>query len=104
MNSLPSAKYKQTLNEIEKESLNSEASRERFNFLRLQKLEKKKLFQKKFNKKIYEKKKLKLRSPLEVGEVLVLTSQLKKKKTHQENFTRAVLITSLTFTSQRYFS
>ena len=49
MNSLPSAKYKQTLNEIEKESLNSEASRERFNFLRLQKLEKKKLFQKKFN-------------------------------------------------------
>ena len=80
MNSLPSAKYKETLNEIEKESLNSEASRERFNFLRLQKLEKKKLFQKKFNKKIYEKKKLKLRSPLEVGEVLVLTSQLKKKK------------------------
>ena len=79
MNSLPSAKYKQTPNEIEKESLNSEGSRERFNFLRLQKLEKKKLFQKNFNKKIYEIKKLKLRSPLKVGEVLVLTSQLKKK-------------------------
>ena len=37
MNSLPSTKYKQTPNEIEKNSLNSEASRERFNFLRLKK-------------------------------------------------------------------
>ena len=34
MDSLPSAKYKQTPNEIEKNSLNSEASRETFNFLR----------------------------------------------------------------------
>ena len=75
MNSLPSTKYKQTPNEIEKNSLNSEASKERFNFLRL-----KKVRQEKINKKTYKRKKLKLRSPLEVGEeVLVLTSRLKKK-------------------------
>ena len=46
MNSLPSAKYKQTPNEIEKKSLNSEASRERLNFLRLKKIEKKSLTRK----------------------------------------------------------
>ena len=37
MNNLPSAKYKQTPNEIGKNSLNSEASKERFNFLILKK-------------------------------------------------------------------
>ena len=80
MNSLPSTKYKQTPNKIEKNSLNSEAGKERFNFLRLQKIREEKPRQEKFNKKIYERKKLKLRSLLEVGEeVLVLTSQLKKK-------------------------
>ena len=80
MNSLPSAKYKQTPNEIEKNSLNPEASKERFNFLRSIKIREEKVRQEKFNKKIYERKKLKLRSPLEVGEeMLVLASQLKKK-------------------------
>ena len=79
MNSLPSAKYKQTPNEIEKNSLNSEASKERFNFLRLKKVEKKKLDKKNLTGK-FNRKKLKLRSPLEVGgEVLVLGSRLKKK-------------------------
>ena len=43
MNSLPSGKDKQTPNEAEKDSLNLERNRERFNFLRLKKLEKKKL-------------------------------------------------------------
>ena len=43
MNSLPSGKYEQTPNEAEKDSLNLERSRERFNFVRLKKLEKKKL-------------------------------------------------------------
>ena len=42
MFSLPSAEYKQTPNEIEKELLNSEASKERFNFLRLKKIRKEK--------------------------------------------------------------
>ena len=78
MNGLPSAKYKQTPNEIEKNSLNSEATGERFNFLRL--IKKEKVWQENFNEKIQEKKKLKLRSLLEVGEeVLVLALQLKKK-------------------------
>ena len=48
MNSLPSTKYKQTPNEIEKNSLNSEASRERFNFLRLKK--KNRIYERKKNK------------------------------------------------------
>ena len=80
MNSLPFAKYKQTPNKIEKNSFNSEASKERFNFLRLKKIVEEKVRQEKFDKEIYERKKLKLRSLLEVGEeVLVLASLLKKK-------------------------
>ena len=74
MNSLPSTKYKQTPNEIEKNSLNSEASRERFNFWRL----KKKIEKKNLTRKFTREKKIKLRSPLEVGEeVLVLALPLK---------------------------
>ena len=42
MISLPYAKYKQTPNEFEKNLLNSEASKERFNFLRLKKIRKEK--------------------------------------------------------------
>ena len=56
MSSLPSAKYKQTPNEIEKNSLNSEASKERFNFLRLKKLEKKKLDKKNLTRKFTREK------------------------------------------------
>ena len=37
MNSFPSGKYNQTPNEIKKNSLNLEGSRERFNFSRLKK-------------------------------------------------------------------
>ena len=33
---MPSAKYKQTLNKIEKKTLSSEADKERFNFPRLE--------------------------------------------------------------------
>ena len=70
MNSLPSAKS----------SLNSESSKEIFNFLRSKKIRKEKVRQEKFNKKIYKRKKLKLRSPLKIGkEVLVRNSRLKKK-------------------------
>ena len=42
MFSLPYAKYKQTPNKIEKNWLNSETSKERFNFLRLKKIRKEK--------------------------------------------------------------
>ena len=77
MNSLPSAKYKETPNEVEKSSLNSEVSREKFNFFRLKKIKEEKIRQEKFNKTIYERKKLKLRSPLKEGEeVPVLASRL----------------------------
>ena len=54
MNSFPCAKYKQTPNEIEKNSLNSEASKERFNFNF--KLEKKTLDKKSLTGKFTRKK------------------------------------------------
>ena len=57
MNSLPFETYKQTSNEIEKKLLNSEASRERFNFLTLKKkLEKKKLDNKNLTRKFTREK------------------------------------------------
>ena len=77
---MPSEKNKQAPNEIEKSSLNSEASRERFNFVRSKKLEKKNLDRENLPRRFKRDKKLKLRSPLELGEeVLVLASRLKKK-------------------------
>ena len=56
MDSLPSAKYKQTSNEIKKKSLNSEARKERFIFLRLKKNREEKVRQEIFNRKIYKRK------------------------------------------------
>ena len=48
--------------------------------MKLKKKREEKVRQEKYNKKIYERKKLKLTSPLNAGEeVLVLASQLKKK-------------------------
>ena len=45
---------KQTPNEIEKNSINSERSRETFNFLRLKTIREEKVIQETFIKKIYE--------------------------------------------------
>ena len=57
-----------------------EADRGRFNFSRLEKISRNKVWFEKFDKKIYQKKKLKGRSLLEVGEeVLILTACYKKK-------------------------
>ena len=65
---------------MKKKLLNSEANKERFNFLKLKKIREEKIRQEKFNKKIHKRKKLKLGSPLKAGEeVLVLASRLKKK-------------------------
>ena len=56
-------------------------SGERFNFSMLEKINREKNRLEKFDKKIYQRKKLKLRSPLEVGEeVLILAARLKKKR------------------------
>ena len=80
MKSQPTTKYKQVPNDTEKNTLSSEASRERFNFPRLEKISIEKNRIEKFDKKIYQRKKLKLRSPLEVGEeVLILAVRIKKK-------------------------
>ena len=75
MNAMPSAKYKQTLNKIEKKTLSSEADKEKFNFPRLENIGR-------------EKTRKTLRSPLEVGE---------------EVFTKVVWITSPTFIIKRHF-
>ena len=80
MNSMPSAWYKQTPNKIEKKTLSSETDKKKFNFSRLEKIGKEKTRLKKFDKRNYQIKKLKLRSPLEVGEeVLILASWIRKK-------------------------
>ena len=72
---MPSAKYKQTLNKIEKKTLSSEADKERFNFSRLENIGR-------------EKTRKALRSPLEVRE---------------EVFTKVAWITSPTFIIKRHF-
>ena len=56
MNSMPSAKYKQTPNKIEKKLLSSEADKERFNFSRSEKDGREKTRLEKFDKKNLPKK------------------------------------------------
>ena len=91
MNSLPTAKYNQIPNEIEKNTLSSEADRERFNFSRLKKISQEKSRPERFDKKIYRRKKLKLRSPLKLGEeVLVLAAQIRKKDSPGKFYKRSI--------------
>ena len=67
-------------NEVEKNAIGSEANRGRFNFARLEKIKTEKNRLEKFDNKIYKRKKLKLRSPLGLGEeILILTSWTRKK-------------------------
>ena len=64
---------------LRKNTSSSKASRERINFSRLEKISREKNRLERFGKRIYQRKKLKLRSPLEVGEeVPILTARLKK--------------------------
>ena len=66
-------------------------SKERFNFLGLKRIREEKVRQEKFNRKIYKRKKLKLKSPLKVAEeVLVLTSELKKKDSPEKFYKSSV--------------
>ena len=58
--------------------MKSEADRERFNFSNLEKVSREKVWLENFDKKIYQRKKLKLRSLLEVGKE-ILAARLKKK-------------------------
>ena len=56
INSLPTAKYKQVSNDIEKNTLSSETDRERFNFSRLEKISKEKIKLKNIIKKFTREK------------------------------------------------
>ena len=103
MNSCSIAKYKQVPDDVEKSALASGASTERFYFIRLEKIRREKDMPERFDIKTYQRKKLKLGSPLEVGEESSCTPVDSRRKTRPENFTRVVLITSLTFTSKRHF-
>ena len=62
---LPTAKYKEIPNDVEKNTLRPEASRKRFNFARVEKLTEKKLDLKNLTKKSTREKNL--RSPLEAA-------------------------------------
>ena len=78
MNSQLTRKYKQILNDIEK----AEASRERFNFSRLEKISREKNRLEKFDKKKLPEKKIKVKISTRSGKkVPILTAQLKKKDT-----------------------
>ena len=84
-------KHKQVPNNIKRKTLKSETDRERFNFSRLEKISREKVWLEKFGKKIYQRKKLKLRSLLEVGEeVHILAAQLKKKDTPGKSYKSSV--------------
>ena len=80
MNSLPTAKYKQIPNEIENNTLSSQANRKRFNFSRLKKISQEKTKLERFHTKIYRRKKLKLRSLLGLREeLLIFAARIRKK-------------------------
>ena len=60
--------------------LSTKADKERFNFSRLEKIGREKTRLGKFDKKIYQRRKLKLRYPLQVGEeVLILALQIREE-------------------------
>ena len=80
MNSLPSAKYGIAPNETEKKYLSSETYREWLDIRRLGKVPKSKYRYERHERNKYQKKRKKLRIPVEFGEdVLLLSSRLKTK-------------------------
>ena len=80
MNLLPSPKYGIASSEVEKKSLLSEVYREWFNIRRLGKVSKSQYRYERHKRNKYQKKRKKLRIPLEIGEdVLLLSSRIKKK-------------------------
>ena len=81
INLLPSAKYRIAPNEIEKKSLSSETYREWLDIRHLGKVSKSQYRNERHERKKYQKKKKKLRIPLEIGEdVSLLSSRLKKER------------------------
>ena len=71
--------------------MKSEVDRERFNICKLEKFSREKIWLEKFDKKIDQKRKLKLRFPLEVGEeVLILAALLKKKDSPRKFYESSV--------------
>ena len=80
MNSLPTAKYGDKPDKIEKRSLESDWFRDWFDIRRLSRISKAQPRYERCQKKKYLRKKKKLRIPLEIGEdVLLLSSRIKKK-------------------------
>ena len=86
MHSMSSVKYKQTPNDVEKDTLSSDANKERFNFARLEKIRREKSRLEKFDKKIYQKKQLRLRSLLEVGEEVLILGRFYKSSVDNEHY------------------
>ena len=80
LNNKISVKYGRTPNDVEKKSLGDDQFREIFDIKRIYKVGLEKNRQNRYFEKIDKKKKKKLRSPLSVGEeVLILAARLKKK-------------------------
>ena len=103
MNSLPTAKYKQVANDVENKTLNSEVDRERFNFTMLLRICEEKTQQERYNRKIYSRKKLKLRSPLDLSKEIHILAGRIKKKDYLDFFIKAAQTTNRSLTEKTNF-
>lgn len=103
MNSLPTAKYKQVANDVENKTLNSEVDRERFNFTMLLRICEEKAQQERYNRKIYSRKKLKLRSPLDLSKETHILAGRIKKKDYLDFFIKAAQTTNRSLTEKTNF-
>ena len=104
MNNQPTAKYKHVPNDIEKNTLSFQGSRERFNLFGLKKISREKNILEKFDKEITRDKKIKLSSPLEGREEVLTLAARPKKKDSPEKFNKSSVDNKSYFHNQETFS
>ena len=95
MNETISTKYELAQETIEKRSLNPndhKCFQEIYDFMRLKKIGNNQTRNDRYNEKI-DKRKRKLRSPINLDEKVLVLAERLERKMHQEIFTRLLLIT-----------
>ena len=91
MNFLPTVKHGVEPDQVEEKSLESEAYRECYNIRRLNAVSKAFVGSESYERKKYQRKKKKLRVPLEIGkDVLLLSSRIKKKSDRRKFYKSSV--------------
>ena len=101
MNKQPTLKYGIPPNDVEKNSFESEEYKLDDDFTRLKMIEKAAKRSKRYDQNIDKRRKEKLRSPQEKGELVYVLSGTLKKKTHWRYFTRVPPIKNLLSTNTR---